>query len=369
MKMAIPCTTSGGVVRILWLLSVLTLTAFPNTNAAGQPPQGKGSPVVVETVIQKRVRPVVTLIGTAEPNRTSVVAPQVEGLVIDFPVKKGQRVAKGEVLVRIEKKRLLLQLKLARANLAEVKENYQNALSELKRNRELFRKKSISSRAYDDALYKANALNKKMGALEARIETIRYDLDTCVIRAPFGGFVVAEHTQLGQWLKAGGEVVTLAEMDPMLVTIPVPDRYIHYLKKGQEVDLRFDFLPEGGTRKGTVRHIIPLGNEKARTFPVQIRIANTDQRILAGMSCKVSFPVGTLYDALLVDKDAVVTAGTGHEVFVVREGKADPRPVKKGQAYGSLVAVEGRLKPGDLVIVEGNERLRPGQPVQVSIRK
>ncbi len=351
------------------ILSILVWFAFPLSIVMGQSPGRPASPVVVEKIIQKHVRPIVTLIGTAEPNRRSVVAPQVQGLVIDFPVRKGQKIAKGDILVRIEKQPLLLQLKAAKANLAEAKENYKNALSEFTRTKELYKRKSTSNKAYDGALYKANALNKKIMALKARIGTIKYDIEKCIVRALFPGFVVEEHTQLGQWLKKGGEVVTIVEIDPIVVTVPVPDRYIHSLKVGQEVNLDFDFLPGTGAKKGAVRNIIPLGNEKARTFPVLISVANTDLKILSGMSSRVSFPVGKSYEALLVDKDAVVTGGTGHKVFVVRHGKAVPVNVKKGSAYGSLVVVEGSLSAKDMVVIEGNERLRPGQDVQVTIRQ
>ncbi|MCD4716580.1 MAG: efflux RND transporter periplasmic adaptor subunit, partial [Desulfobacterales bacterium] len=264
----------------------------------------------------------------------------------------------------VERKPLLLELKCAEANLAEAKENHENALSELRRNRELLKKKSISSRAYDDALYTANALNKKIMSLGARIEIIQYRIEKCVVTAPFGGFVVAEHTQVGQWLKEGDEVVSIIEINPILIMIPVPDRYVHFLKKGQQVDLEFDFLPGDKTRKGFVRDIIPEGNEKSRTFPVEISLTNKDLAILAGMSCKVSFPVGEPYEALLVHKDAVVTSGDSHHIFVVRDGKALSVSVDKGRAYGSLVVVRGKLTGGEMVVVEGNERLNSGQEVR-----
>ncbi|MCD6298269.1 MAG: efflux RND transporter periplasmic adaptor subunit, partial [Deltaproteobacteria bacterium] len=309
-------------------------------------------------------RPVIALIGTAMPNRKSIVAPEIEGLVTNFPVTKGQKIKKGDVLVRVERKPLLLELKFAEANLAEAKENYENAFSELTRSKELLKKKSISSRAYDDALYTANASSKKIMALKAKIELIQYRIEKCVISAPFGGFVVAEHTQVGQWLKKGDEVVSIIEINPILVMVPVPDRYIHFLRKGQQVDLELDFLPGNKTRKGLVRNIIPEGNEKSRTFPVQISLTNKDLSILAGMSCKVSFPVGEPYEALLVHKDAVVTSGDSHHIFVVRNGKAMSVSVDKGRAYGSLVVVRGKLTGGEMVVVEGNERLSSGQEVR-----
>ena len=352
-------------LQTIFILSALIWVALPLSKVIGQPRGEQTSPVVAERVISKSVRPVVTLIGTAKPHRKSIVSPEVEGVVAAFPVKKGQKIKKGEVLARVETRPLLLELKFAKANLAEAKVNHENAISEFKRVTELFKKKSISSRAYDDALHSANALEKRILGLEARIETIQYHIEKCVIKAPFGGFLVEEHTQIGQWLKKGAEIVTIVEIDPILVTTPVPDRYIHFIKVGQKVDLEFDFLPNNKTRKGLVRDIIPEGNEKARTFPVQINMAISDFSILAGMSCRVSFPVGGLHKSLLVNKDAVVTNRDGHQVFVVQDGKALLVPVKKRQAHGSFVVVKGRLSEGDMVVIEGNERLRSGQKVNV----
>ena len=351
-------------LNIIFVLSSLIWIAMSFSGAIGQPPGEKASPVAVERAVTKNVRPIVTFIGTAKPHRKSIVSPEIEGVVAAFPVQKGQKVKKGEVLARVETRPFLLELKIARANLAEAKVNHENAIFELKRVAALFKKKSISTRAYDDARHNANALEKHILALEARIETIQYHIEKCTIRAPFAGFVVEEHTQIGQWLKKGAEIVTLVEIDPVLVTTPVPDRYIHFIKAGQKVELTFDFLPNNQTRQGLVRHIIPEGNENARTFPVQISVANKDFTILAGMSAKVNLPVGRPYEGVLVNKDAVVTNRDGHHIFVVKDGKAIRVPIKKRQAYGSLVVVEGKLSVGDWVVVEGNERLRQGQDVR-----
>jgi multidrug efflux pump subunit AcrA (membrane-fusion protein) len=135
------------------------------------------------------------------------------------------------------------------------------------------------------------------------------------------------------------------------------------------VNLEFDCFSQGRLRKGTIQDIIPQGNEQARTFPVQIHVPNEDFSILAGMSCRVRFPVGEQSEALLVHKDAVVTTGLGHHIFVVRDGKAFLVPVKKGQSYGSLVVVEGKVSVEDRVVVEGNERLQPKEEVNPISRK
>jgi len=323
------------------------------------------APVRVEKIVEQKVRPFVTLIGTAEPYKKSTVASETAGMVVEFAVRLGQRVRKGDVLARVEKSPLNLNLKEAAAALAEAQENYKNALSDLERNEELVKKKAISNRQYDDARFKANALNQKIAALQAHIEGIEYDLAKCSIKSPFAGFVVAEHTQVGQWLEKGGDVVTIVEIDPMLLTVPVPDRYVGYIKTGQVVDLSFEFLKGEQGKRGEVRDVIPLGNEKARTFPVQLEVANPDFSILAGMSASVRFPVGNQTTVLLVNKDAVMTNGDQHHIFIVNDDKAHLIPVEKGEAHGGQVAIQGDVSAGQRVVVEGNERLQPGQPVEI----
>jgi multidrug efflux pump subunit AcrA (membrane-fusion protein) len=132
--------------------------------------------------------------------------------------------------------------------------------------------------------------------------------------------------------------------------------------------LEFGCLPGNQRRQGLVQDIIPQGNEKARTFPVRIRVDNPGYAMLAGMAPKVIFHAGDPFEALLVHKDAVVTGGDSHHIFVVREGKAVREKILEGQAFGSSVAVAGNIHAGEMVVVEGNERLFPGQEVQPTPR-
>jgi len=188
----------GDRMSIRWLLysaaglalCALALIGSPAPVEAGDSKGPEASPVKVELIQKRTVRPSVTLIGTAEPFRKSTVASEIEGLVVRFPVRKGQKVKKGDVLARIEIRPLTLELKEAEALLAEANENYQNALSELRRTEELYKKKTVSSRSYDDALYTAKGMKQRILALEAKIEAVKYDVARCCIKAPFSGFVV-----------------------------------------------------------------------------------------------------------------------------------------------------------------------------------
>jgi membrane fusion protein (multidrug efflux system) len=146
--------------------------------------------------------------------------------------------------------------------------------------------------------------------------------------------------------------------------VPVPERYVPAIKKGDQAEVTFDALP-GRTFKGAIDAVILRADEAARTFPVRIKISNPDGAIKPGMLGCATLPAGNLHRALLVPKDALVLSGTRKTVFVVINQTARLVPVEIGAAYGPLIEVKGDLKPGLEVVVRGNERLRPGQPVQI----
>ena len=128
----------------------------------------------------------------------------------------------------------------------------------------------------------------------------------------------------------------------------------------------------GQTFQGAVAMINPQADARARTFPVKVRVENQfadGQPLLkAGMFARVSLPVGKPVSRTLVPKDAVVLGGQSPMLFVAAgppdKAVVKPVPVKLGPATGAWIAVTGEVKPGDLIIVEGNERVRPGMEVE-----
>jgi RND family efflux transporter MFP subunit len=119
------------------------------------------------------------------------------------------------------------------------------------------------------------------------------------------------------------------------------------------------------TFSGKISAVLPEGDVNARTFPVRIELANPDLKIRSGMEATATFSLGSKKKALLVPKDAIVTAGTNRMVYVVADGVAQPAPVQVIGYYDGNVAVEGPLQAGAPVVIRGNERLMPGQPVQI----
>jgi RND family efflux transporter MFP subunit len=329
--------------------------------------QEKGPPaalVKVAEVTQVEIAPQVQLIGTAQPKLTSIVASDIEGLVEKFDVSEGDFVKKGAVLARLEDSLLEIELKGAKANKADTEAQLRRARADLKRSTKLLATETIADKQYTDDLAEVQSLEARVDRLEAEIQHKQDSIAKKVILAPFSGFVVKEHTEVGQWVEKGGPIVTLADLSVMEILVEVPERYVPKLVLGGSSQVKVDALnPEVFT--GKIAAIIPVGDSASRSFPVKVAVENTESRIKGGMLCRVSLATGKSNYVLAVPKDAVVNMGQSHLVYVVQEGVAKPLSVQLGNASDSMIEIKGALKAGMQVVTRGNERLRPGQPVQI----
>lgn len=311
------------------------------------------APVVVSRVVQMDVRQPVKMVGTVFPLRESIVAGEVEGLVVEFPVKRGDYVKKGQVLAKLRTTTLEIQLKGAKADehLARIK--YQRA-------KELYEGKTISHQELDE-------FETRLIAQEAVAEGIEDDIGKCTITAPFDGRITEESTEVGQWLKKGDSVISMLQLDSVKVRVPVPEKYIQGLNVGDESNVSFPALG-GITRSGHIVHIVPQADKRARTFPVYIKIDNKDEEIKSGMFAEATFEMGSLLSATMILKDGIVRRGGMEFIYLAVDGKVVEVPVQTGIVHENLIQIMGDAKPGSDVIVRGNERVRNAQEIQVTGR-
>jgi multidrug efflux pump subunit AcrA (membrane-fusion protein) len=204
-------------------------------------------------------------------------------------------------------------------------------------------------------------------AARSEVEQTQYELSRSQVEAPFNGFVVVKHTEIGQWLGEGEPIMTLIELTTARIAVPVPERYVAQVQLGANGLVELDAFP-GQTWQGEVVSIIPQATE-SRTFPVVVEVPNPDAVIKSGAFARVTLTVGEQQNVLLVPKDAIVTQGPRQIVYTVHEGKASPVPVQRTTFHDGFAVVTGQLEPGQQVVIRGNERLRPGQPVQAAEAK
>jgi RND family efflux transporter MFP subunit len=385
--------------------------------AWGQPPTPR---VVADAAVEKQVRQAAQFVGTVKPLRRSVVGAAVDGRVDEFGVNDGEFIEVGEPLARLKTETFEIQLAAAKAELKlrtterdEIKKLRPDEISEAQARmegakvlrdftqRQLQRMQALSDRGsvtleqFQESLstadraaqgyleakaaYSVVSGSERVAKAEARVtaqeEEIRRLNDIIkkhTIVAPFSGYVVAEHVELGQWVTSGDPVVEMVDIATIEVEVMVPQEYIAKIKPGDTAGITIDGL-DGPPRAGTVQRIVPSADLRARTFPVKVHLANSEHALKAGMLANVTLPVGAATKAVLVPKDALVLGMRRYHVLVAEakndQGQAKVRvlPVQLGAADGHWVAVsaEPQLKPGQLVIVQGNERLLDGALVQL----
>lgn len=359
------------MTRLLTSLSLLLLLCPATGFAQSSPKAGEQTPpaaLIVTAAVETSKLPVPqTLVGSAEPRYRAAVAAEIDGLVQELPVRKGDQVAKGAVLVRLRTFRLELQIDEARAALGEARARIAKAEADLARARDLFAQRFISEEELQARQTERDALQQAQLRQQATVKILEDRLGRMTVRAPFSGEVVRTTTEIGQWLAAGDQVLELADLSLIQVMVPVPEQLISRLERDTPAEVSFDALPSTPFA-GRVSAIVPQADPASRTFPVQVSVANPKGAILAGMLARVSFQHQFPASQLLVPKDAYVVRpdGSGYVVRVI-DGAAQPVSVKVLAAVGNRFAVhplEGNLSVGDRIVIRGNERLRPGQPVR-----
>jgi RND family efflux transporter MFP subunit len=343
------------------VLSASSLFLASSEAIAQAPPP---APVEVDEVEEETLQKPVSLVGWVEPDKRSVIASEVEGIVKTFPAKEGMYVRKGDVLAEFNTRTIEIALDQAKAGKREAEARYDMARKNLARFEELEKKGVASVQQYQDALTEKEAWGARIGQLQAQIDSNEYNLAKSRITAPFSRYVIEEHTEVGQWIEKGGPVVEMIDTETIDINIDMPERYVSKVKEGESVSVDFDALP-GMKLGGMITSVVPQAESQTRTFPVKVTVDNKEGLIKSGMVSRVSFPIGDPSTVKLVPKDAIVSQNNAQFVYVVNNGAVQPLPVSIGLAYEDRIEVIGPVEKGMTVVVKGNERLMPNQPVQI----
>ena len=345
--------------KLIFAAAFLFLTA-PFSYSQAPPP----TPVEVAIVQEKVLNRPISFVGNVVPFKRSVIASEVEGLVSKFIAYEGLFVKEGEVLVEFKTSTLEITLKEAKASRQEAASRHTLAKNNLKRIKDLHDKGVASIQELQDAESEKNAWYARLVQLKSQIEQDEYNLSVSSIKAPFSGFVVAKHTEVGQWVQEGGEVLELIEVDRLKIVINIPENYVAKLKAQDRVIVSFDALPDVSI-EAKIDSIVPQADSESRTFPVRIILDNKEFLIKSGMVARASFLIGDEKPVMLVPKDAIIEFNKNKMVYVVNDGSAQPVPVSLGFAFEDMIQVSGQISKGQQVVIRGNERLRPNQPVKV----
>jgi HlyD family secretion protein len=410
------------------VVALTLVTLGGGTVARAQPP----ALVVVAPIVEQQVASGQTSVGTVMPLKRAIIGSAVDGRVIEFAVEEGDRVETGQKLAQLLTDTIALELAAAEAELelrrqqlaelengtrpeelAQLQARMDAAVARreylvLRRNRietvykggraasEEERDEAVSAALEADQLYnEAKAAHEmavkgprdeailqakaQVAVQQAIVDRLKDQISKHTIISRFPGYVVAENTELGQWVKQGEAVVEVAALDEVEISAQVVEQHVPFVKVGAPVTVE---IPALANRlfEGTITAIVPQANVQARTFPVKVRVRNeitSDGPLLkSGMYARVTLPAGPAHMALVVPKDALVLGkGPTPLVYVVepapdgKTGKATAVPVEIGVASGNGIQITGPFKAGQLVAVEGNERIFGPNVAIAGIRK
>ncbi len=293
----------------------------------------------------------VSLVGNILPNEFVEINAETDGIVKEVRFKEGQGVQKGEVLVLLDDTKLAPQVVEAEAQLELSRTSFE-------RTRKLFDDKLLSKQEFDTA-------SATFTANEAAVDLKRRQLKDARIVAPFTGVVGARDISPGQVINKSTKLTQLVDLDIVKVEVDVPERYLNQLREGQQVEFKVAAFPKESF-KGEVYFISPQLDPGTRTARVKARIPNADHKLRGGMFANLELNLQLRDSALVVPEPAILNRGDTTLVFALTPtNTVFMKPVTTGLRLAGKVEFLSGLSPGELVVVEGVQKLRPGAPVSL----
>ena len=292
----------------------------------------------------------VTAVGTLRADETVMVRPEIAGRVETIHFREGQKIRQGEPLVTLDQEEYQAQLASSAAQLALEQSSY-------RRLQDMDRQQLASQQNLDEA-------KAKLDTARAQQELNRVRLSKTVIRAPFDGMIGLRKISPGAYVKPGDDIVALESLGAMKLDFRVPETYLARLAVDQRLAARVDAYPEQSF-EGTIYAIEPALDEETRTVLLRARLPNPDNKLRPGLFARVSLILERRENTLVVPEQAIVPVGQTTFVYRVADGKAVMTPVKLGLRRPGLVEILEGLSAGDLVVTDGQLKIRDGAAVQV----
>lgn len=351
-------------MRSLILFLLMTLFASPLFAQDGPPP----ARVKTITLTSQSAAPMKEFTGSVYFDRISQVSSEVSGLVDEVRFREGDRVKKGQVLAKLNTDFTLQEIARIKANIRKTVAQLDHAKKDLKRYEELLSQQATSATSYDQLFFQVREIEAQKSGYQAELKTAELTLQKSTIYAPFGGLVLEKNIDIGSWITSGsfssdGGIARLASLDDIYVQVAVNETITPFSKAGQPVDVLLTATNQ--QLQGTHQGFRPIADLDTKNVFVRVKLNDVPQ-VFENMSAKVNLPIGTHTTQLLVPRDALITFNGGDFVYSVNEGKAAIIPIAIDGYNGDQAAISSQhLQPGMPIIVEGNERVRPDQPVNV----
>lgn len=311
--------------------------------------RSRANPVIVAPVQKAKDDVVIEVVGTGRAARSVILHSEASGRITDLAIRPNAAFMRGDVLLELENEEEQLALKLA-----------QTRLSEAERVRD--RARDLRQRG---VVAEASMTEVETAAEVARLEVdrARQRLSERTLRAPFDGVAGIPHVEEGAWVDSNRDIASFDNRSTILVEFDLPQAALARLNSGMEVEALTPVFP-GRVFTGAVTAIDSRIDAASRTARVRVSIPNKEDELRPGASftIRMTLPGPEYY---VVPELSLLFAREGLHVWSVAAGKARKVPVTLVRRREGRVLVDGELNIWDVVVVEGTQRLREGNPVNV----
>ena len=345
-------------------------TASAPAAAASAPLQ----PVTVSTVKAQKRDFSVNLQGNGIVTAlTSVdVRSQVTSLVAKVHFSEGQFVKAGQLLFTLDSRTEEANLAKAHAQLAKDQASLADARRQYERAKQLFAQNFISQGAVDTAQTLMESAAASTVADQAAVDAARVALSYDRIAAPLAGRVGSVNVSTGSLVQANTTpLVTITQLDPIAVAFSIPQRNLPdalAALKGGGSAVTAKLADGGGSYKGKLHFVDNSVNAGSGTIQVKAVFPNKEGKLWPGAYVEISQTVSTLSDATTIPQAAIVQGPRGTIVYVLDDGKAKLQPIKVVYSEAGEAAVTG-INPGDVVVMDGKQNVRPGSPLVERVKE
>lgn len=347
-----------------------------------QAPRSMPAPQVGVVTLKSEPLPVSTeLPGRTSAYQSSEVRPQVGGILLKRLFKEGTNVKAGEVLYQIDPATYQAAYDSAKASLAQAEATLSSAKPKAERYRKLVKVDAISQQDADDAIAALKQAQASVKSAEAAVETARINLAYTKIRAPISGQIGTSSVTPGALVTAdqASALTTINQLDPIYVDVNESSTDLLKLRKALKAGKLkatdgkpvVNIVLEDGSTYGHSGKLEVIGSSvdtSTGTVALRAVVPNPDHLLLPGMYVTAKLSMAVNETAVLVPEQAISHNSKGEATaYVVNgQGKVELRVVQTAATVGNNWVVNGGLKAGDKVIVEGTMKVRPGESVRTA---
>lgn len=357
-------------------LSLLLASCSSEAPPAPPPPE-----VNIVTIRTQAVPNVIELPGRVQAYRTSEVRARVNGIVERRLFDEGSFVRAGTALFRIDPRELNATANAARAQLARAQATAANARQVVNRYQPLLADQAIGKQEYDAAIAQQRTAEADVAQAQANLESARLNLGYASVIAPISGRARRAEVTEGALVSAGNGTLltTIEQIDRVYVNFGQSSSDLMTIRRDmnsgklnlpQLERVEVQLILEDGSAYPVTGHLdfFDLSIDEATgTAALRAEFPNPNSALLPGQFVRARIFAGNRADGVLIPQRAVKLAADAASVMVLdAKNNAIPRPVKLGAMVSGQWAVLGGLKPGDRVIVDGLQKVQPGQPVRIA---